>query len=219
MVYRTSMHSEISSHVRSMIMEGILVPGQRVPEQKLCHQMKVSRTPFREAMRSLASEGLVILQPNRGVIVKPVRTWDIRNHYSVLRALSQMLVTSMGDELRDQELTTARSHSLSQLIDELANACQESQKLNAIMLLHQMMASFSNNSYLRPLICQETNHIRQAYSQIEVTEWRFKEIIFELNSCVGNLADGDGQRLAKALDDHNCNSADFLLAHLKPENQ
>ena len=61
-----SLHGEIVSRIREMIFEGEFVGGQRVPEKQLCEQFSVSRTPLREALKVLASEGLLVLLPNRG---------------------------------------------------------------------------------------------------------------------------------------------------------
>ena len=52
-----------------MIKDGRLKPGTRVPEKQLCEQFGISRTPLREALKVLASEGFVELLPNRGARV------------------------------------------------------------------------------------------------------------------------------------------------------
>ena len=52
--------------LRHKIITKQLKPGQRLPEVNIAVQMGVSRTPVREALRRLASEGLVIIIPNSG---------------------------------------------------------------------------------------------------------------------------------------------------------
>ena len=70
--------------LRDMIINGALEPGAKIPEKQLCERFGVSRTPLREALKVLASEGLVTLTPNRGAMVsllqeyfltRPVADW------------------------------------------------------------------------------------------------------------------------------------------------
>ena len=64
------MHSEVTDRIRQLIVESHLQPGQRVPELEISRDLGVSRTPIREALKVLASEGLVELLPLRGAVVK-----------------------------------------------------------------------------------------------------------------------------------------------------
>lgn len=55
--------------IRTAIQEGHLEAGQRVPELELCARLKVSRTPIREAMRRLQSDGMLVPAPGGGLSV------------------------------------------------------------------------------------------------------------------------------------------------------
>src|SRR5947209_7313266 len=71
-VARPSLHEEVVSILRDMILEAKLAPGSRIAEPALCRRLGVSRTPLREALKVLASEQLVELLPNRGAVVSSV---------------------------------------------------------------------------------------------------------------------------------------------------
>lgn len=86
-IRRPSLHDEVVSRVRDMIVEGQLSFGTRIHEGRLCEQLGVSRTPLREALKVLATEGLVDLSPNRGAIVREVTPKDMRD---MLRVLGQL---------------------------------------------------------------------------------------------------------------------------------
>ena len=60
-----SLHDGILTRLRDHIVEGNIADGGRVPERQLCEMLGISRTPLREALKVLASEGLVELLPNR----------------------------------------------------------------------------------------------------------------------------------------------------------
>ena len=64
-INRSTLHSQLANSLREMIVETRIAPGGRVDEKALSESFGVSRTPLREALRVLASEGLVELLPNR----------------------------------------------------------------------------------------------------------------------------------------------------------
>jgi DNA-binding GntR family transcriptional regulator len=59
-------------------------PGAPLEEERLCRQYQVSRTPLREALIRLASEGLVELEPNRGAKVAALQFVDVLDHYEAM---------------------------------------------------------------------------------------------------------------------------------------
>ena len=63
---RTTLHEDLVERIRTMIFSGELKGGDRVPEQRLCDMFGISRTPLREALKVLGSEGLLDLLPNKG---------------------------------------------------------------------------------------------------------------------------------------------------------
>lgn len=73
--------------IRAGIREGVYVPGQRLIEADLTRALGVSRGPLREAMWRLAGEGLVRIEPNRGVVVRKLSRDDVRHIYDIREAL------------------------------------------------------------------------------------------------------------------------------------
>jgi DNA-binding GntR family transcriptional regulator len=86
-ISRRPLHNEIAAMIRTMIVNGELAPGQRIPEQALCKRFVVSRTPLREALKVLSAERLVCLLPNRGAIVVQVTPEEATDLIAVLEAL------------------------------------------------------------------------------------------------------------------------------------
>jgi len=73
-----------------MIVQGELAPGVKLNERVLCERLRTSRTPVREAIKYLASEGLVELLPNRGAIVTPITAATVREMFELLGALEAL---------------------------------------------------------------------------------------------------------------------------------
>lgn len=70
--------------LRRAIMALELMPGTSLDEAQLCRQYKVSRTPVREALIRLSSEGLAELFPNRGARVASLEFVDVVDHYEAM---------------------------------------------------------------------------------------------------------------------------------------
>jgi DNA-binding GntR family transcriptional regulator len=62
----------IAEQLEALVLSGELLPGSKLDEQGLAQRFQVSRTPVREALRQLASGGLIELKPNRGAFVAAV---------------------------------------------------------------------------------------------------------------------------------------------------
>src|SRR5438132_4484728 len=72
--------------IRDAIVDGRLEPGRRLKEEELARELGISRTPVREALLVLQSEGLVAAEPNRGATVRSHDAEDLDDLYQ-LRAL------------------------------------------------------------------------------------------------------------------------------------
>ncbi len=75
--------NRVTSAVREAIMSGKLRPGETLIERQLAQMLGVSKTPVREALIALASSGLVVSSPNRGVTVRELSKIDIKQIYEV----------------------------------------------------------------------------------------------------------------------------------------
>ena len=87
---KISLHDEVLSRLRDYIVEGNLSDGARIPERELCTQFGVSRTPLREALKVLASEGLVDLLPNRGARVRALKAEDYKELFDLMGGLEAL---------------------------------------------------------------------------------------------------------------------------------
>ena len=86
-VVKTALYVEVTERLRSMIAGGVLSPGSWVDEQKLAEELGVSRTPFREAIRILASEGLLRIEPRRGCYVTELTEKDLDEIFPLMAML------------------------------------------------------------------------------------------------------------------------------------
>lgn len=86
-IQRQALSDELAKRLRGMIVEGELRPGGRITTQRLCARFGVSRTPLREALKMLATEGFVQLMPNRSAVVERVTPETVDHLTPILGAL------------------------------------------------------------------------------------------------------------------------------------
>jgi len=99
-----SLHDQVASRIRDLIIEGTLEPGSRIDEAHLIEELGVSRTPFREALRTLAAEGLVIVRPSKGSIVRKLTRDEVFSMLEVLGNLEKLAGELACERASDEEI-------------------------------------------------------------------------------------------------------------------
>jgi DNA-binding GntR family transcriptional regulator len=93
---RANLFEEVASLVRDMILDGRLPAGRRINELKLSSEIGVSRTPLREALQRLASEGALRDEPRRGFFVRPLTAEEVRSIYPIRAILDPAALRLAG---------------------------------------------------------------------------------------------------------------------------
>lgn len=90
-IFRT-IPEQIAARLRQDILGGVYQPGQPLREQEIAEQFAVSRGPIREALRQLSEQGLLVLEPNKGVRVAPLPSLNVRPLIAQLRRTIELFV-------------------------------------------------------------------------------------------------------------------------------
>lgn len=90
--------------IRAKILEGEFTGGQRLKEGELSVECQVSRTPVREALRRLATDGLVEITPNSGAVVASWNDGDILDLYAVRQQLESLAASWAAERRTDAQL-------------------------------------------------------------------------------------------------------------------
>src|ERR1700712_4609110 len=106
----------VMAHVRRSIMTGRLHPGDRLIEQTLAAEMRMSRGPVRDALRLLEQEGLVQIYRNRGAIVSLLGLREAYEFYLVRGHLESLAVRLGRDHMRPADIDY-----LQNLVDQMAD--------------------------------------------------------------------------------------------------
>ena len=87
LVGRRALYEDVAERLRTQIFERAIEPGAWIDEQKLALEFDVSRTPLREALKVLATEGLVTMKPRRGAYVTEMSRDDVAQVYHLMALL------------------------------------------------------------------------------------------------------------------------------------
>src|SRR5436190_6040404 len=78
--------------LRQLIVDGTLAPGTRIFENELADQLGISRTPLREALRQLETEGLIALSARRGAVVAGLSATEMHEEFLIRATLEGLAI-------------------------------------------------------------------------------------------------------------------------------
>ena len=122
--------------IRASILDGTLAPDSRLKEKKLVEYCGVSRTPVRDALRRLAAEGYVSIQPNQGAQVRSWSTEDLDELFA-LRALLEGYAAKRAAKLITAEGLNRLEKVITQMNDILAMEMPQEEKISEFLLLNR----------------------------------------------------------------------------------
>jgi DNA-binding GntR family transcriptional regulator len=143
MISRQSLHGAVVNRLRDMIIEGELLPGARIHEAQMGTQLGVSRTPLREALKYLASEGLVELVPSKGAVVKRFGAKEVKDMLLVVKAMEELAGALACANGSDADIAKVRS-----LHDAMMRAYARGDRLEYFKLnqnIHSAIVAASDN--------------------------------------------------------------------------
>lgn len=93
--------------LRSAIVAGDFKPGSALRQEELAKTFSSSRMPIREALRTLAAEGLILLQPNRGAVVAPIHADELRENVEMREAAEVLAIRLSVPNLSNAQIDHA----------------------------------------------------------------------------------------------------------------
>lgn len=179
----------VRDRLRESILNGSYKPGDRLIEGKLSEELGVSRIPVREALRELAAEGLVTIEPRRGASVTVLSNDMARNMAEVratLEGLNARLAASRRDEATIQELKEILLRG-QEAVE--AEDMTELKELN--FLFHELLATMANNSVLAELLrsYRDRTALLFAPSSMQRVEQNWDEHAQILNAVIAGNAE------------------------------
>ena len=104
-----ALYEEVAELLRQRIFSNQLAPGSWIDELKLADEYGISRTPLREALKVLATEGLVTMKVRRGAYVTEINATDQRDVYHLLSLLEADAASVVAASATDEQLQDLQS--------------------------------------------------------------------------------------------------------------
>jgi DNA-binding GntR family transcriptional regulator len=210
------LHLEVARLLRSRVLSGELSPGTRLREVQLCNELGVSRTPLREAFRTLAAEGLVDLLPNRSVVVSELHAPDIEHLMVVFANLE-----ALAAELACKNVTDAQVSEIGRLLSQMVDYYEHGERIKYLEVnfrIHRMTLDIAANPVLFNVWQSLVPRVERARALPNLDPKRWTAALFEHSKMFAALAARDAPLLSRLTREHFLNGLPFLTAqaHKKP---
>ena len=148
---RRTAQALVADRIRIEVLSGNLAPGTRLQQANVAERMKTSTTPVREAFRELAGEGLIDLDPHRGVIVHEPTKLELLEVYEMRSVLEPMCMTKTVERISDRELDDA---------EVLCRQMERERVPGAWVILNDRFHSILVSACRSPLLIATVNNLR-----------------------------------------------------------
>lgn len=192
----------VTTAIRERIMSGQIGLGERLVEGKLSEELGVSRMPVREALRELAAEGIVTIEPRRGASVTTF-TEEQKREMIEVRATLEALNAKLAAKRHDPEQIAI----LQRVLDEGAEIKEGSaaELIRQNDSFHEALANVGGNSVLREMMRSLRDRTAMLFAPISRN--RSRENWEEHAGILRAVIDGDAELAALLAARHVYNAA------------
>lgn len=133
---RIATQVSVADRIRTLILRRELRPGERLVQTELAEQFGVSRTPIREALYKLASDGLITFSPHKGASVADFSLSELEGIYSI-----RIAIEGYGAYLAAENITDPDIDELEALLNQMKEMFQQGDRWRLLVVNRQFYAS------------------------------------------------------------------------------
>lgn len=212
-VVRDALHQQVAQRLRKLLIDGTLAAGAKLNERVLCEQLGISRTPLREAIRLLAAEGMVTLEPGRGAFAPRLTREEVLHTFDVIAELE-----GLAGERAAARVTEAALSELQALQYDM-QAAFERRDLPAYYAanaqVHDWLSRLADNPVLRQTWQQLNRRLHALRFRSNQDEAKWADALDEHAQMLRALKARDGQAMRRLLVKHLQRKRDAVLEQLK----
>ncbi len=211
-VDRRLLHEQAVGLLRDMIVRGDLAPASRLNERLLCERLAISRTPLREAMKTLAAEGLIQLLPNRGAIVPAIDIDAIAELFRVMGALEALAGELACEHATETDIAEIAALHYRMRLHYVRG--ERSEYFSHNQRIHESIFEAARNSVLLDVYRNLSGRLRRARFAANLSQERWAKAMKEHDAILDALTRRDGPRLRTLLHEHLHNKLEVVRAAL-----
>jgi DNA-binding GntR family transcriptional regulator len=192
-----TLREKILESIRDAIISGAITSGSRVSEPDLAERFGISRTPIREALRQLESEGYLTVIPRKGAVVSAFTQKDVEEFYAIKSILEGYAAKLACCRLSEKEID--RLQTINKRLSELCEQSDVKQFFKVHNDFHDLFIKAADNEKLREMI------------NLLVT--RFQRLRLMSISQPGRMAVSvtEHEKIITAFRERNCEAAELLV--------
>ena len=196
-----ALYEEVAELLRQRIFARELAPGSWIDEMRLAEEYGISRTPLREALKVLATEGLVTMKMRRGAYVTEVNDKDQRDVYHLLSLLESDAAGVVAAQASDAELA-----ELDSIHQELVAAVGNTDKFFAINeRFHMRLLEIANNRWRDQMVADLRKVMKLNRHNSLLKSGRIEESLREHQALLDALLARDVSASVKRMQAHFAN--------------
>src|SRR3954469_14092099 len=195
-----SLHDEVAAQLRERIFAGELMPGSFLDEVGLAEQLKISRTPLREALKVLTAEGLVRHEPRRGCFVNEVTAQDLDEIFPVIALLEGRCAFEAARNATDADIEVLED--LHQKLSRHAKARRINEYSAPNSAIHEAIIALAGNRWLAGVINDLRKIVKLARLQQLHAPGRLEQSLSEHLAVFAALKARDGEGADAAMRTH-----------------
>jgi DNA-binding GntR family transcriptional regulator len=196
-----ALYEQVAEALRTRILAHTLAPGSWIDEQALAAQYGISRTPLREALKVLASEGLVTMKLRRGAYVTEVTERDLDEVYHLLALLESDAAVVVAESASDAHLA-----ELIALHDELeAQVGDRDRFFAANERFHMRLLEIADNRWRNQLVADLRKVMKLNRHHSLYKQGRLEASLKEHRRIVAALKARNGERVRELMQQHFAN--------------
>lgn len=194
----SSLSQQAYQRIRDKIVMLHLAPGTLLQEATLIEELQLGRTPIREAIQRLASEGLITLRPRRGAFVADLSITDLQQIFEVRRVIEGYAAT-----LAAERATPADCAALRSALEQLGNSESDTQlHIEMDRHFHRALARSAHNKYLETTLSRMYNLNLRLWFLALAKIGPMRESIEELQRVLDAIERHDGPAAEGAIREH-----------------
>ena len=195
-----SLTDEIADVVRERILKGEYEIGEKIKENQIATELKVSRTPIREAFKLLENEGLIDYVPNRGCFAKGFTKQDVNDIYAVREALEELAVRWSVARITEAELL-----ALEEQVDLMEFYTKKKDKKRVLELntsFHEVIYASARSRFLAQVLRSYKEYIEKTRKSIFYEQSYLEGILSEHRAIFEAIKERDEERAVEAISKH-----------------
>jgi DNA-binding GntR family transcriptional regulator len=195
-----ALYEQVAERLRSRIYAHELAPGAWVDEQAIATEYGISRTPLREALKVLASEGLVTLKPRRGCYVTELSEQDLDEIFPVMAMLEGRCAAEATRKAND--IDRKRLADIHAELERNAAANDADHFFEANQQFHDALQELAGNRWLRQLIDETRKFIKLTRRDSLNLDGRLRQSLAEHRKILVAVQQCDAEMAGQLMHEH-----------------